>query len=222
MCQIGKATKVLDMACGKGTSALYLAQRYGCRISGIDLEDSFIRQADRSAWKKHLQGQMDFRTGDALHLPYPNDTFDVTFSQAFLILIPDKAQGIREAVRVTKSGGYLGWLELSFPQPPPPTLFQAAASEACVFCIQNPRTFSDLETLFRENGVTDLEVVRGEMGTRQCGMFRDEGMANAARVMRKWLFDARIKKRMNAVFDFFRDQSEYIGYGIYVGRKPLA
>jgi SAM-dependent methyltransferase len=222
LCHIGKRTIALDIACGKGTSAVYLVRKYGCRVSGIDIEESFVEQANKSALKKRLQHRMEFRTGDALHLPYPENEFDATFSQAFLILIPDKSQAIHEAIRVTKPGGYIGWLELSFTQQPPHTLFQAAAAGACVLCIRNALTFSDWETFFRENGLTDLEVIKGEMGTRQRRMFRDEGMVNAARIMQKWLLDTRVRRRMNAVFDFFRDNQEYIGYGIYVGKKPPA
>jgi SAM-dependent methyltransferase len=220
MCHIGQDTRVLDIACGKGTSAVHVVRKYSCRVTGIDIEESFVVQANKLAMKNRLQGQMEFRTGDALHLPYPDNEFDAAFSQAFLILIPDKLQAIREAIRVTKPGGYIGWLELSFTQQPPLTLFQAATSSACVFCIRNVLTFSDWESLFRKNGMTDLEVIKGEMGTRQRRMFSDEGMVNAATVMLKWLFDTRIRRRMNAVFDFFRDNREYIGYGIYVGKKP--
>jgi SAM-dependent methyltransferase len=221
ICRIGRETNTLDIACGTGTSALHLVRKYGCRVRGVDIEGSFIGQAKRLARKRHLQERTEFQEGDALHLPFPDNEFDVVFSQAFLILVPDKQQAIREAIRVTKPGGAVGWLELSFTQPPPAALFQAAAEGACAFCIRNALTYGDWEALFRANGLMDLEVFTGAMGGRQRQMFRDEGVQNAARVIAKWLFDTRVRRRMNALFGFFRDQKAYIGYGIYVGKKPL-
>jgi len=219
-CQISSRSRVLDIACGKGTSAIYLAKRYQCPITGLDIDERLVEQANKLAQRQKVSQQVRFQVGDALNLPFPADAFDVTLSQAFLILVPDKKQAIREAIRVTKPGGFVGWLELGFHKQPPESLFLAATSSACAFCVRNTLTFDEWESLFRECGMTDVRVTTGGMGMRQRRMFGDEGLSNAARIMWKWLFNARIRKRMNAVFDFFREHSEYIGYGIYVGRKP--
>jgi len=218
-CHIAKGSRVLDVGCGKGTSAVYLAKRYGCQITGVDIEERLVEQANELARRRKVSGQVRFQIGDALDLPFPAHEFDVTFSQAFLILVADKKQAIREAIRVTNPGGFIGWLELSFYKQPTDSLFRAATSSACAFCIRNTLTFDEWQALFQECGMADLDVVTGEMGMRQRRMFRDEGFLNAAKIMWKWLFNARIRKRMDAVFEFFREHSEYIGYGIYVGRK---
>ena len=175
--------------------------------------------ADGLAQKQGLSSQVEFRVGDALDLPFPANEFDVALSQAFLILVSDKKQAICEAIRVTKPGGFIGWLELSFYKQPPDSLFHAAASSACAFCVRNTLTFDEWRALFHACEMTDLEVIAGEMGMRQRRIFRDEGLVNAICIMWKWLFNPRIQRRMNAVFEFFREHSEYIGYGIYVGRK---
>ncbi len=210
-CGITKESKVLDIGCGRGTSAIYLAERYHCQITGVDIDDELIGQANRLARKRAISRQVEFRVGDALNLPFSADEFDVTLSQALLVLIADKEQAIREAIRVTKPGDFLGWLELSFYKRPPDSLFDAAASSACVACIRNTLTFDEWKGLFQECGIRDVEVVIGEMGMRQRRMFRDEGLWNAAKIMGKWLFNTRIRRRMNAVFEFFREHSEYIG-----------
>ncbi|MDZ7399666.1 MAG: methyltransferase domain-containing protein [candidate division KSB1 bacterium] len=219
-CRIAQDSKVLDIGCGKGTSAIYLAKKYHCKVTGVDIEDRLIEQANDLVHKRGVSRQVQFQTGDALSLPFPADEFDVALSQAFLILVPDKKQAVREALRVTKAGGFIGWLELSFYQHPPDSLFREAESSACAFCIRNTLTFDEWQELFEGCGMRDVEVIRGEMGMRQRRMFRDEGFWNATRIMWKWMFNPRIRRRMNAVFEFFREHSEYIGYGIYVGRKP--
>lgn len=220
LCHIDKDSRVLDIACGKGTSAIYLARKYGSHIVGVDLDAGFVDQATRLAEKKGLGNRLDFRTADALHLPFGDNEFDVTLSQAFLVLIPDQERAVREAVRVTRPGGYIAWLELSFTREPPPSLFERAAASACEGCFRHTLTFEGWERLFRESGMADLQTVPGEMGTRQRRMFRDEGWLNAARIMWKWATNPRIRRRMDAIFGFFRDHSDFIRYGIFVGRKP--
>jgi len=218
-CHITRDSKVLDIGCGKGTSAVYLAKQFHCQITGIDVDERLIDQAKKLAQKEGVFREVKFLRGDALRLPFSNDEFDVTLSQALLVLVSDKKQVIREAIRVTKPGGFIGWLELSFYKQPPESLIQASELSACAFCIRNTLTFDEWKKLFQECGISDLEVIPGEMGMRQRNMFRDEGFLNAAKIIGKWLFNSRIRKRMNVVFDFFRNNKEYIGYGIYVGKN---
>ncbi len=93
LCHIDKHTKVLDIACGKGTRAVYLAQKYGCDVLGIDIADNLIAQAVYLVKKKGLEDKVSSLVADAMNLPYPDNEFDVTFSQAILVLLPhiDKA-----------------------------------------------------------------------------------------------------------------------------------
>ncbi len=219
-CQIRAGSKVLDIGCGKGTGALYLARRYKCTVIGIDIERRFIEQANNLARHQGVAGQVQFQIGDALNLPFPDNEFDITLSQAFLILVPDQKQVVREALRVTKPGGFVAWLELSYHRQPTESLFRQAEASACALCIRNALTFNQWRELFLECGITDVMVIQGTMGARQRRMFRDEGLLTAIKIMGKWLFNAQIRKRMNAVFRFFRDHRDELGYGIYVGRKP--
>jgi SAM-dependent methyltransferase len=220
MCRVSHDSRVLDIACGKGITAAHLARKTGCRVTGVDIDENFIRQAERLAKNEGQAERVEFRQASALNLPFSDNEYNVTLSQAFLILIDDKQRAIREAVRVTKPGGHIAWLELSFTKKPPQSLFDAANSSACAFCIKNVLIFEEWERLFRKNGMEDLQVAAGEMGTRRRWMFKDEGFSNAVRVISRWLFVSRIRKRMKSIMDFFNDHAEYIRYGIYVGRKP--
>jgi len=94
---------------------------------------------------------------------------------------------ISEALRITKLGGYVGWIELSLKKDPTQEFLDLAVAKACAYCIQNALTFDGWKELFL--------------------------------VMSKWLFNERIRKRMKAIFNFFSNNSEYIGYGIYAERK---
>ena len=63
---------MLDIGCGAGTNCLFLAKE-GYRVSGIDLAPGAIDAARERARRAHLE--VDFRVGDAVHLPFPQRTF---------------------------------------------------------------------------------------------------------------------------------------------------
>ena len=52
--KIGPDSRVCDIGCGKGTGAVFLADRYGCKVSGIDLYPELIEQANSLARRKEL------------------------------------------------------------------------------------------------------------------------------------------------------------------------
>jgi ubiquinone/menaquinone biosynthesis C-methylase UbiE len=100
---LGPATTVLSVACGTGELELYLANKYECRIMGIDLSEGFIRQAREKAAARGLDPLARFRIGDGNALEFRDATFDVVFCSGALCAFFDK--GLREFHRVVKPGG---------------------------------------------------------------------------------------------------------------------
>jgi len=219
-CHLDSHTRVVDIACGKGTSAVYLAHRHGCEVVGVDIRDDLVAQATILAKKKGLEGKVAFRVGDALQLPFPDNEFDVAVSQAMLVLVTDKRKAILEALRVTKPGGYLGWLELTWKKPPTAGFLDAVSNVLCAYCMQNVHTFQGWEDLFKEAGIDRLAIQSFDLGNMgMAGMLADEGPMNTSRVMFKYVTNSRIRKRMSTMSRFFREHTDYFGYGIYTGRK---
>lgn len=65
-------TRILDLGCGAGTNSLFLARR-GFKVTGIDVAEGAIAAAKDRAKKAGLS--VDFRVGDALDLPFPDEHF---------------------------------------------------------------------------------------------------------------------------------------------------
>ena len=220
-CQIGPQTRVLDNACGSGSTAVYLAQKYGCQVVGVDISKEMVAQATALVRQKGLERQVSFREADALALPFSADEFDVVVSQAMLILVSDKKQAVREALRVTRPGGRLGWIELSWKQPPTSEFLQTVSDVLCGYCMLNAQTFHGWETLFLEAGARQLKTMPSASmqmsGMR--GWLADEGLLNASRIMYRYLANDRIRKRMDTMRRVFKENSQYFGYGIYLGQK---
>lgn len=103
---------VLDVCCGLGGPSRYLAHKYDCRVTGIDLTESRIVGARRLTEMTRLDGRVDFQTGNALSMPFADASFDVLISQEAFCHIPDKGQLVAECARVTKPGGRFAFTDI--------------------------------------------------------------------------------------------------------------
>jgi len=219
-CGINNQTKVLDIACGKGTSAVYLAQKYGCRVVGIDVSPDLVSQAKALAKKKGLVHRVRFQKADALDLPFLKNEFDVTVAQAVLVLVKNKKKAVQEALRVVKPGGRLGWVELSWKKPPTARFMKDVSDVLCAACMQNVLTFQHWQKLFRGTGIQRLKTLPFPLGgSRLSGMLENEGLLNLGKVLYRYLTRAPVRERMQIMNRFFKAHADHFAYGIYVGEK---
>ncbi len=106
-------TRVLDIASGKGTSALFLAECFGCEVLGIDYSEQNVEQANAAAAAKGLDKRVNFRTGDAERLPVAESSFDAIICECAFCTFPDKPTAANEFSRVLRSGGGIGLSDLT-------------------------------------------------------------------------------------------------------------
>jgi cyclopropane fatty-acyl-phospholipid synthase-like methyltransferase len=66
------SSRVLDVGCGIGGPARYIAVTFGCKVTGVDLSPGFIDAATYLTARCGLSDRVTFRVGDALHLPFEN------------------------------------------------------------------------------------------------------------------------------------------------------
>jgi len=219
-CHIDERAKVLDIGSGKGTTSVLLAQKYGCSVVGLDLSEDLVHTATALVRRKGLEGKVRFQVGDALNMPFADNEFDVAIGQAVLILVADKKKAVQEALRVTKPGGYVGWLELSWKKPVTKEFLDGVSNIICAYCMLGVETFEDWKRLFEAAGVKELEASAYSQefkGMR--GMLADEGWVNVSKIMFRYLTNSRVRKRMKTMDKFFKDNDQYFGYGIYIGKK---
>jgi SAM-dependent methyltransferase len=104
---------VIDIGCGIGGPARYLAATYGCRVSGIDLTPAFVATATGLTALIGLAHRLEFRQGSALALPFADATFDRAWSQNVAMNIADRPRFYGEMRRVLKPGGRLAIQEVA-------------------------------------------------------------------------------------------------------------
>lgn len=99
--------KVLDAGTGIGGTARYVADRFGCAVTAVDLSDEYC---DTARWLNGLVGLDDrivVRQADVTALPFDDSSYDVVFSQHVQMNVADKGALYREAARVLEAGGRL-------------------------------------------------------------------------------------------------------------------
>ncbi len=104
---------LLDVASGSGASAFLLAQRFGCRVTGIDYGAGAVDAANAEAARLDLSDTVRFERADAEHLPFADCAFDAVLCECAFCLFPEKSTAAREFARVLAPGGRLGLSDLT-------------------------------------------------------------------------------------------------------------
>lgn len=142
---------VLDVGSGVGGTSRCLAQQFGCHVTGIDLTEEYCRAAAMLSSRIGLAHLTEFRQGDATQLSFPDQTFDVVWTEHVAMNIQDKAQLYHEMYRVLKPGGTLAIYDV-LAGPSGPVLFPVpwARTPDTSFLVQP----DELRKLLEETGFT--------------------------------------------------------------------
>lgn len=236
--RIGENTRILEVGCGTGGNACYLANKYGCRVTGIDIAEHMVKQAQNRAEELGLSDRVAFKVGDAYDLDFPDNSFDIVFT-IFTSQFLDPSVAFKEFSRVLDRDGRLGINEMYKEDEIPP--------EARVRVDEGERVFREITELpfnvrsntewrnhFEEAGFKDITVekntnIAGRIeALKMVGEFG--GWWKLATTLWEMLMLAmrskRIRQRMGLISKgkriLLHDKvaSRYIGYILCVGNKP--
>jgi ubiquinone/menaquinone biosynthesis C-methylase UbiE len=101
-------SRVLDVCCGAGASALPAAEAVGPtgHVTGVDLAKELLALARTKAIQRRL-ANIEFEIGDMLSLRFPTETFDAVVCVFGIFFLPDMAMTVRELWRCVRPGGQL-------------------------------------------------------------------------------------------------------------------
>ena len=95
-------SRVLEVACGNGNAAIWLAQQTGCEVVGIDLSSSYIDNA-RAKASNFPSLRVSFQKESATNLPFPDGSFTHAWSQGALYHIPELNKALGGGLPCTKT-----------------------------------------------------------------------------------------------------------------------
>lgn len=114
--KVERGKKALDVCTGTGDWALALAEAVGDKgnVIGLDFSENMLKVAEEKLAKTSLKN-VSFINGDAMDLPFPDNSFDYVTIGFGLRNVPDYKRVLKEMHRVCKPGGQVVCLETSQP-----------------------------------------------------------------------------------------------------------
>jgi ubiquinone/menaquinone biosynthesis C-methylase UbiE len=102
---------LVDIGCGVGGPARYLADRFSCRVDGIDITEPFVLAANELSRLTGMSERVTARLGDGQSLPFQDEVFDGGYSQHVTMNVADRHRFFSEAFRVLRPGAFFALTE---------------------------------------------------------------------------------------------------------------
>ncbi len=100
--------RVLDLACGLGTSATAISRVFKCRVTGLELGAEAAAASRQRSLSEPVPSNVGFVRGDAESPPFCTGAFDAVIIECATSLFADKSAAIAEARRLLRPGGVIG------------------------------------------------------------------------------------------------------------------
>lgn len=150
---VNKDSLVLDVASGKGDSALAISKNFGCKVIGVDLSKKFVKESKTKTSEGYTRENLEFLVGDAEFLPFKSSFFDVVLCECAFNLFPDKKKVLREVRQVLKPGGKLVLADFLLER----KLHEQEKNDLTfALCLANAETLEILLELLKQENFVDL------------------------------------------------------------------
>lgn len=229
LCRIKKGDYVLDVGCGVGVTDCYLAEKHDCRVVGLDITKNMIYRSSERAKRKGVEDKVKFVVADGQSLPFKNNVFDAVIGESIISFFKSKKKGIKECIRVTKPGGYLGfneafWTTKKIPKELLEYFYRTTAAE-----LETPDGW---RKLFESAGFKDMVVRKHKVKNllrEAIEVIKWYGIRDLSSAWRRFFslyfknpeFRKYVKEMLppKGVSIISKSFFKFFGYGIYVGRK---
>ena len=211
--------RVLDLGCGYGSTARYLAANFGCAVTGANISEKELELARSRAAEAGLDDRLSFEYGDFHHLAYGDESYDVVWSQEAFLHAVDKNAVLSECRRVVRPGGSLVFTDILVRRSTP-----EADRERIYDRVQSPDMW-DLDDYRQALSRLELPVAREEDWSRHVARsyawVRDRLRENRETLAPRIGYET-IDRTVDAL-SFWVDSANagYIGWALFVATKPV-
>lgn len=207
-----KDKKVLEVACNMGTTAIEIAQQFGCQVIGIDLDEEALEKAQQNIKEHKVEELVQVQRANATKLPFEDNSFDIIINEAMLTMLPQdaKEKAIREYFRVLKPNGLLLTHDLLIEGENHDEVIEKLRDAINVTV--SPLTKNAWKETFLNCGFRNVETFSGEMSLLSPkGLIQDEGVLGAMKVVGNALKPEN-RDTFKKMFQTFNDPENQLGF----------
>jgi SAM-dependent methyltransferase len=222
LCHIEDAKEVLNVGCGIGVGIAYIARKYDCRVVGVDISEKMIEWSRVRAREEKVENKVELQVANVLDLPLEDGRFDAVIVESVLAFVEDKPRAIRECIRVTKPGGYVGLNESFWTKEPTPEMMSLAQDSVG----SSIPTEESWKVLWENSGLSERTMSLRRVDTRL--EVRDRlrwigwrwALRGFGRLLRLFITNSGMRHSVKRFFNKKSlDTMQETGYGLFVGRK---
>ncbi|MCP4647264.1 MAG: methyltransferase domain-containing protein [bacterium] len=219
LCSIRKGSRVLDVGCGPGLTAIRLA-RMGCEVVAIDLNKRMIERAKENA--SSAKADISFMVADAQKLPFKKNEFDAVISESVTVFVPDRKKAMGEYVRVTKPGGFIGLNEIFWRKEPPKDM--VAKVMKLYELRDNIPNLESWKSMLKAAGLGSIKAIPHNLiDKRALSRMKRIGIMHTLRILWRTIYGyvkfSGFRGYLNNMARLPKSFPGYLSYGIFVGKK---
>jgi ubiquinone/menaquinone biosynthesis C-methylase UbiE len=220
---VNSKSKVLEVGSNTGFTSLEIARTARCHVVGIDVVESAIIESYRELSNDvlNIQELVKFRTGSALSIPYPDNTFDLVVVGGTTSFIENKQEALKEYYRVVVPWGFLSVTNLCYHKIPPEKVVRDVS--AIIGVKIEPWTAEQWLDLFNRNTLFETYLLEKHELSPQSPeqiseyveyFLKKDHLCNLPTDVK----DA-IKRRWRQTLDIFNENHKYLGFMLTIFRK---
>jgi SAM-dependent methyltransferase len=216
---IDYTSRVLDVGCGVGTTAIEIARRFGATVTAVDISPLMLERAETNVRAAKLTTRITVDEGDICALSFDDASFDVVIAEAVTMFV-DRHLAASELTRVCVPGGRVLATEFCWRIPPSDEARQVFLGQVCPGMLFD--TVDDWVDIYEAAGLVNVETETGafEMMTPR-GFLADEGSARSLAIMAKVASRPANVRKMAWLMPRMGKAVPYLGYVVVASEKPL-
>lgn len=209
---IRSGSRVLEIGCGTGRTACYLAKHKHCQVTAVDIRDLMIEKAKLRALKERVS--VEFLTADATKLPFDNESFDVVYVESVTVFtqIP---KALSEYYRVTRSKGSLYDREMCQVKTFTPEVKRAIRS---VYGVNQVPSFEGWIEAARKAGYSQAGLHEPSLIPKEAGL-EDATLPDYNQEVSKEAFSPEVQRVIMKNSDFMKTFYSYLGFAVVCANK---
>jgi len=152
---ISRESRVLDIASGRGTSSLYLAEQYGCHVVALDLSEKNLEITRDLAVMNNISPLLTTTVSSADKLPFKDNSFDAIVCECAICTFDDPQLAVNEMFRVLKPNTRIGVSDVLLNKKLPDDLNGLLSK---TFCISGALSSEKYIEIFQKSGFSKINL----------------------------------------------------------------